>query len=81
MKAVMKSQVWHYPNVQKSARYPIGINMSMCGTLYRTAQKNYSAPICRRCLALEGFGEFKEKPKVKLPKSIREQSIEPPEVL
>jgi len=83
IKHAQDSKVWHYPNIQKSVKYPSNINMSMCGTLYRNDKKNMSAPICKRCLDLEGFGSYGNfatfKPKVKLPKAIREQSFEPPE--
>jgi len=56
----------------------------MCGVLYRNDKKNISAPLCKRCLALEEFEWDREsvkftRPKVKLPKAIHEQSFEPPE--
>jgi len=78
LKHVQSSHVWHYPNIEKSHRLPAAITMSMCGVLYRNAKQLTSYPLCRRCLVLEGF-DLVVKPKLKLPKSIREQSFEPPE--
>jgi hypothetical protein len=84
LKSAFDTQVWHYPNIEKSRRYPANISMSMCGTLYRNDKKVMSAPICKRCLDLDGLDRNTfftvVKSKIKLPKAIREQSFEPPEV-
>ena len=49
--------------------------MSLCGVLYNN--KRGAATICKRCVALEAT-EYGGIVEVKLPKSIREQSFEPP---
>ena len=86
IKHTLNSHVWHYSNVQRSAKYPTNISMSMCGTLYRNDKKDMNAPVCKRCLGVGGSSLVDNwlrvlKPKAKLPKLIREQSFEPPEMV
>ena len=79
LKRLSNSRVWHYPDIEKSRRYPHDINKSMCGTLYSNAKQSVAWPLCKRCMALEEIVQPLAA-KVKLPKTILEQSFEPPEV-
>ena len=78
LKHTKSSHVWHYPNIEKLHRYSASISVSICGVVYRNTKQSVSWPVCKQCLSLDGFA-YSAKVVVKLPKTIREQSFEPPE--